>query len=400
MFSMNSKYEEVKVYAETIENEAISQITSIANSPLGEDAHIRIMPDAHAGKGCVIGTTMKFNGKVCPNIVGVDIGCGVVAYRLAKRASEIDVKQFDEVCRSIVVSGQSVRNEALYQTTQELILPELYCWEHLQNHERLYKSLGTLGGGNHYIELNKDSDDVLWLVVHSGSRNLGKQVAEYYQKLAENVIKERFEGEKLDLIEFLKMQGRRSEIANELAKLERPPATGLEYLQGDNVKDYLHDMEICQAWAADNRCIIAKELIKAMNWRYTFVVESVHNYIDIENKIIRKGAISAQKDEPCLIPLNMRDGTLLCVGKGNEDWNYSAPHGAGRLMSRSKAKQEVSLEAFQDSMKDVYSSTVCEATIDESPFAYKDMEEIMRAVEPTVEIYERLIPIYNYKATT
>lgn len=253
---------------------------------------------------------------------------------------------------------------------------------------------------NHYIELNKDSDDALWLVVHSGSRNLGKQVAEWYQNLAVSCHQDRYAAEKFDLIESLKSQGRYSEIETELSKLQRPPATGLEYLEGGNVKDYLHDMKICQEWASDNRRIIAQELIKAMNWGYTDDVESIHNYIDIENQIIRKGAISAQKGEVCLIPLNMRDGTLLCVGKGNEDWNYSAPHGAGRLMSRSKAKQEVSLEAFKDSMKDVYSSTICEATIDESPFAYKDMEEIIRAVEPTVEIYERLIPIYNYKATT
>ena len=253
---------------------------------------------------------------------------------------------------------------------------------------------------NHYIELNKDSDDALWLVVHSGSRNLGKQVAEWYQKRAEKVIVDEHLAVRADLIETLKMQGRHEEIEAELAKVPRRPVTGLEYLYGGNVKDYLHDMKICQEWASDNRRIVAQELIKAMNWGYTSDVESIHNYIDIENQIIRKGAISAQKGEVCLIPLNMRDGTLLCVGKGNEDWNYSAPHGAGRLMSRSKAKQEVSLEAFKDSMKDVYSSTVCEATIDESPFAYKDMEEIMRAVEPTVEIYERLIPIYNYKATT
>lgn len=253
---------------------------------------------------------------------------------------------------------------------------------------------------NHYIELNKDSNDTLWLVIHSGSRNLGKQVAEWYQNLAVCCHQDRYTAQKFDLIETLKMQGRYSEIETELSKLPRRPATGLEYLEGGNVKDYLHDMKICQEWASDNRRIIAEELIKAMNWDYTEVIESIHNYIDIENQIIRKGAISAQKGELCLIPLNMRDGTLICRGKGNEDWNYSAPHGAGRLMSRSKAKQEVSLEAFKDSMKDVYSSTVCEATIDESPFAYKDMEEIMRAVEPTVEIIERIIPIYNYKATT
>lgn len=253
---------------------------------------------------------------------------------------------------------------------------------------------------NHYIELNKDFDDVLWLVVHSGSRNLGKQVAEWYQNLAVCTLQDQYTAKKFDLIESLKVQGRYGEIQEALSKLEKLPVTGLEYLEGGNVKDYLHDMEICQYWAMDNRRVIAEQLIWAMNWDYTEVIESIHNYIDVENQIIRKGAISAQKGELCLIPLNMRDGTLICRGKGNEDWNYSAPHGAGRLMSRAKAKQSISLEEFQDSMKDVYSSTVCEATIDESPFAYKDMKEIMRAVESTVGIIERIIPIYNYKATT
>ena len=398
MFSIDSKTTDVNVYAETIEQEAISQITQIANSPIGEYANIRIMPDAHAGKGCVIGTTMKFNGKVCPNIVGVDIGCGVVAYHLAEK--NIDLEKLDKFCREKVVSGQNVRSKAVNQKAQEKILPTLFCWHYLKNQPRLYKSLGTLGGGNHFIELNKASDGTYWLLVHSGSRNLGKQVAEYYQNLAEVVLKDQKHAEKLDLIDMLKQQGRASEIQSELFKIKEYIPTGLEYLKGGNAKDYLHDMEICQAWAKANRQIIAEDIIKGLGLGYTDIIESIHNYIDIDNNIIRKGAISAQKDEYCLIPLNMRDGTLICVGKGNEDWNYSAPHGAGRLMSRGRAKKEIKLEDFQETMKDVYSSTVCQATIDESPFAYKDMEEIMKAVEPTVDIIDRIIPVYNYKATS
>ena len=398
MFELNSKYGEVKVYAETIEEEAIGQISQIANSPIGEDAHIRIMPDAHAGKGCVIGTTMKFTNKICPNIVGVDIGCGVVAYQLAQQ--NIDLEELDKFCRTKVVSGQNVRSKAVNLKMQEGWLPDLYCWDALKNHDRLYKSLGTLGGGNHFIELNRAENGSYWLLVHSGSRNLGKQVAEFYQELAEVTFKDRVNAEKLDLIESLKLQGRQSEIQTELAKIKEYVPNGLEYLRGGNAKDYLHDMAICQVWANENRRVIAEDIIKGMNWGYVDRIESIHNYINLEDGFIRKGAIAAHKGMPCLIPLNMRDGTLICVGKGNEDWNYSAPHGAGRLMSRGRAKKEIKLEDFQETMKDVYSSTVCQATIDESPFAYKDMEEIMKAVEPTVDIVERIIPVYNYKATS
>lgn len=398
MFTLNSKYDEVIIYAETIEQEAISQITQMANSPIGEDAHIRIMPDAHAGKGCVIGTTMKFNGKICPNIVGVDIGCGVVAYHLT--CTDIDLDRLDKVCREVIVSGQAARDKAVYLQMQADTLSELYCWKYLHKKDYLYKSLGTLGGGNHFIELNRAEDGSYWLLIHSGSRNLGKQVAEYYQKLAEQVIVNEHLAVRADLIESLKMQGRQSEIEVELAKVPRRPATGLEYLEGGNAKDYLHDMDICQVWAQSNREIIAKDIINAMDWEYNGVIESIHNYIDLSSETVRKGAISAQKNELCLIPLNMRDGTLICRGKGNPDWNYSAPHGAGRIMSRAKAKELISLEDFQDTMKDVYSSTVCRETIDESPFAYKDMEEIMTVIEPTVQIIERIISIYNFKATS
>lgn len=253
---------------------------------------------------------------------------------------------------------------------------------------------------NHFIELNRAENGSYWLLVHSGSRNLGKQVAELYQGLAVSILKDQKTAEKLDLIESLKLQGRQSEIELELSLLKEYVPNGLEYLYGGNARDYLHDMAICQVWANENRRIIAEDIIKGMNWGYVDRIESIHNYINLEDGFIRKGAIAAHKGVPCLIPLNMRDGTLICVGKGNEDWNYSAPHGAGRLMSRGRAKKEIKLEDFQEAMKDVYSSTVCQATIDESPFAYKDMEEIMKAVEPTVDIVERIIPVYNYKATS
>ena len=398
MQEFETKNGTVKVYAVTCEEECIKQILAIANSPLGENADIRLMPDAHAGKSSPIGCTMKFNGRICPNVVSVDIGCGVLAYHLT--CTEVDLEKLDKVCREVIVSGQAAREKAVSLQYQTDILSDLYCWEYLRNKEYLYQSLGTLGGGNHFIELNKDEEGNYWLLIHSGSRNLGKQVAEYYQKLAEHSLVDDHLALRAELIDTLKRQGRQDEIEVELAKVPRRPATGLEYLQGGNVKDYLHDMAICQAWASFNRALIAKDIIDAMQWEVVNRIESVHNYIDIENSIIRKGAISAQKDELCLIPLNMRDGTLICRGKSNPEWNYSAPHGAGRLMSRSKAKELISLEEFQDSMKDVYSSTVCKETIDESPFAYKDMEEIMNAIEPTVEIIERIIPVYNYKATS
>ena len=393
-----SKYGDFKVFAKSVEQAAISQVFDIANSPLGEDAHIRIMPDAHAGKGCVIGTTMRYNGKICPNVVGVDIGCGVLAYKLD--CSSIDFEKLDEACRYVIVSGRNARDRAIRIDYQKELLSDLRCWDNVSNKEYIFKSLGTLGGGNHFIEIDIAEDGSYWLMIHSGSRNLGKQVAEYYQKLAEHILVDEHLALRAELIDTLKRQGRQEEIQTELAKVPRRPATGLEYLEGGNVKDYLHDMKICQEWASNNRRFIAEELINAMNWNYTEVIESIHNYIDIENQIIRKGAISAQKGELCLVPLNMRDGTFICQGKGNEDWNYSAPHGAGRLMSRSKAKQEVSLEDFKDSMKDVYSSTICEATIDESPFAYKDYREIMDCIEPAVDIIERIIPAYNFKASS
>jgi RNA-splicing ligase RtcB len=349
----------------------------------------------HAAEGCTVGTSMTIGERINPAFVGSDIGCGMQIFKLAD--TSVDFWKLDECIREKIPSGAKIYDRSV-PGVKSVPLDDLHCCDFLR-HEIVLKSFGTLGGGNHFIELNRAENGSYWLLVHSGSRNIGKQVAEYYQNLAETSLKDRIEAEKLDLIESLKLQGRQSEIQTELAKIKEYVPNGLEYLYGGNARDYLHDMAICQLWANENRRVIAEDIIKGMNWGYVDRIESIHNYIDIENGIVRKGAISAQKDETCLIPLNMRDGTLICVGKGNEDWNYSAPHGAGRLMSRGRAKKEIKLRDFEETMKDVYSSTVCQATIDESPFAYKDMEEIMKAVEPTVDIVERIIPVYNYKAT-
>jgi len=395
MFELNSKYGEVKIFAETIEQEAISQIISIANSPLGEDAHVRIMPDAHAGKGCVIGTTMKYEGKICPNIVGVDIGCGVLAIPFKE---EIDLEKFDEVCHKVLVSGRAAREEAIIPEYQEDLYSRLLCWDNLKNHDWIYKSLGTLGGGNHFVELNK-GDNYNWLVVHTGSRNLGKQVADFYQLRTQEHWAEVDNEDRFELINHLKSIGEEYRIQEELKKIARHNPSELDYLEGAAAQDYLHDMKICQEWARKNRQVLSFELMKLMGWSAAdTVIHSIHNYIDLTNNIIRKGAISAQRGETCIIPLNMRDGSLICVGKGNEDWNCSAPHGAGRIMSRAKAKKEITLADFQHSMEGIYSSTICVGTIDEAPFAYKDMEEIMIVIEPTVDIIERIVPIYNFKA--
>ncbi|MBQ0014674.1 MAG: RtcB family protein [Oscillospiraceae bacterium] len=358
MHTIDSDYGVVKIFAKTIENEAIEQIKTIANSPIGENAHIRIMPDAHAGAGCVIGTTMKFNGRVIPNVVGVDIGCGVDAYYIGE--CKPNLEKLDNVCRNVLVSGMNARSKAIEPRWQEdFILSNLWCKEGLQKIEWIKNSLGTLGGGNHYVELN-ESKNGYWLVVHSGSRNLGKQVAEYWQKIAKE---------------------------------------NNGYLEGELASHYLDDMGLVQLWARANREYISNTICEEMEWDITYSISSIHNYIDFKDNYVRKGAISAHEGQLCIIPLNMRDGSLICIGKGNSDWNYSAPHGAGRLMSRSQARKTLKLEDFKESMEGIYSSTVCQETIDEAPFVYKDMGEIMEAIKPTVEIVERIIPIYNFKAT-
>ena len=387
MMILNSKNGDIVVYAQTIEQEAISQILAMSNSPLGENAKIRIMPDAHAGAGCVIGTTMKITDKVCPNLVGVDIGCGVDLVK-----TDIDfasrLEELDAVIRKHIPYGMAVHSK-------EIAFPkfsELRCWDELDKEvqERAKKAMGTLGGGNHFIEAYENG----CLAVHSGSRNIGLAVAKYYQKLAEKRISE--QNYRLLHEEMLKVEPSKREAWLKEHKIS--VATDLSYLTGQDMEDYLHDVGIMQEFANQNRFTMLNTIITNMGGKILEHIESVHNYIDIDSMILRKGAISAKNGEILVIPLNMRDGILLCEGKGNEEWNCSAPHGAGRLYSRSKSKELFSVEDFKETMEGIFSTCIGESTIDESPFAYKDYKEIMECIEPTVTIKERLIPIFNFKA--
>ena len=401
MFTLDTKYNNtVKIYAETIENDAISQIIQMANSPVGINAHIRIMPDVHAGKGCVIGTTMHIEDKICPNLVGVDIGCGVAAAHISQKLTEDNYVGLNTVCNFYVVSGRNVhefQTKERYETS-EGIINMMRCKPFLKELDYLHRSLGTLGGGNHFIELNKAEDGTHWLMVHSGSRNLGVQVAKHYQKIAEKVLKQDYMEMRANIINECHKNGTPEKISKRLEMVQKPPVTGLEYLEGNDMSDYLWDMHLCQTWAQKNREAIIDDILRECNWKTDECIETIHNYIDVDNKILRKGAIAAYEGQKCVIPLNMRDGSLICVGKGNEDWNFSAPHGAGRLMSRSLAKAVLDMEDFYTAMEGIVSSTVCAGTIDESPMAYKDYDEIMYAITPTVDIVERVIPVFNYKA--
>lgn len=401
MFTLDNKYNNtIKVYAETIEDEAIGQIIQMANSPVGMDANIRIMPDAHAGKGCVIGTTMKIYDKVCPNLVGVDIGCGIAAAHITTPLSQEEYEALNIYCNTNIVSGRNVytlQSKENYTQSEQLI-NQLRCQPYLNRLDYLHCSLGTLGGGNHFIELNKAVDGTHWLMVHSGSRNLGVQVAKHYQSRAESVLKTEYAEMRAAVINECHKNGTPEKISARLAMIQKVPATGLEYIEGDNLSNYLWDMHICQMWAQKNREAIINNILHGLNWASDEYIETIHNYIEVDKGILRKGAIAAYEGQKCIIPLNMRDGSLICVGKGNEDWNYSAPHGAGRLMSRAVAKSLLDMEEFYSSMEGIVSSSVCQSTIDESPMAYKDYEEIMLAIEPTVDIIERVLPVFNYKA--
>ena len=383
----NSKYGDVEIYAKTIEQDAISRIIQMANSPLGENAHIRIMPDCHAGAGCVIGTTMKITDKVCPNLVGVDIGCGVDLVNtdidFSSRLSELD-----DVIRKYIPFGSETHNDVKFWDFEEL-----YCWEYLKKDVRMraMQSLGTLGGGNHFIEAYKNG----WLAVHSGSRNIGHKVADYYQRLSEKQIKETISSHRKEMLENIEPSMREQWLKEHKVYINKD----LCYLTGEAMNDYLHDVKVLQRFANDNRLAMLSAITNAMGGDIFACVKSVHNYIDVDHMILRKGAISAQKGQELVIPLNMRDGMLICVGKGNPEWNYSAPHGAGRLYSRSKAKELFTVEAYAKQMDGIFSTCINEGTIDEAPFVYKDYQEIMECIEPTVDIVDRIIPIFNFKAS-
>ena len=396
MFDLNGKYATARIFTDNIENEAISQIYELCNHEFVKDCKVRIMPDVHAGKGCTIGTTMEIKDKIVPNLVGVDISCGVLCIKLKEK--EIDFKKLDEVIRKYVPSGMNVREKAIDSSEiRKIGLQKLKCINNISM-DRAEKSLGTLGNGNHYAEIDIDEEQNLYLVIHSGSRYLGKQVAEYYQKIAINDLTNNTK-EKIALIAKLKNEGREKEIEYALKIFDKPKIPShLAYLEGIHLKNYLHDVGIIQKYADKNRKTMANEIITRMGLTVEEEFTTCHNYIDLDHMILRKGAISAQKGEKLIIPINMKDGAIIGIGKGNPDWNYSAPHGAGRIMSRSKAKELVSLEEFKKSMSGIWTTSVCQSTIDESPMVYKPIEEIIKNIKDTVTVERIIKPVYNFKA--
>ena len=395
MIELKGKYNTAKVFTEVIEETAIGQIIELCNQKFIAGETIRIMPDVHAGAGCTIGTTMTITDKIVPNLVGVDIGCGVYVVKLKEK--HIELQKLDKVIREFIPSGFSVRS-GVHEYEKYVNLANLRCIKGVNNLDRIYQSLGTLGGGNHFIEVNKDSEGNLYLVIHSGSRNLGKQVAEYYQNLAIEKLSSNLDEQKA-LIAKLKAEGRQSEIEAELKKLKRPVINkALAYVDGKDFEDYIHDMEITQNFAYWNRKAMAQVILKEMKLKAEDEFTTIHNYIDTDNMILRKGAVSAQAGEILLIPINMRDGSLLCKGKGNADWNFSAPHGAGRLMSRSVAKESFTVNEFKKQMAGIYTTSVGQSTLDECPMAYKGIDDIVNNIGDTVDILDILKPIYNYKA--
>ena len=396
---------DLKIFTENIEEEAKEQINLLLNQEPFKDCKVRIMPDVHAGKGCVIGFTANLGDKVIPNIVGVDIGCGMLCVELGN--IDLDLEKIDKVINENIPAGRNIREQKLINFDK---INDLYCLRELKETKKFNRSIGTLGGGNHFIEIDIDEDNNKYLVIHTGSRNLGKQVADYYQDLPIQLCsgKEEMFKRKEEIITTYKEQGRKSEIQKALKELEKEYKQNkpnlpneLCYLEGKYREMYLHDMKICQEYASENRTNIANQIIeKYFDIKfYEFDgFETIHNYISFEDNIVRKGAIRARKGERVIIPINMRDGSIIAIGKGNEDWNNSAPHGAGRLMSRKKAKEMFKLEEFKESMKDIYSTSVVEETIDEAPFVYKPMQEIIENIKDTVEIEKIIKPIYNFKA--
>lgn len=396
---------DLKIFTENIEPEAINQIYTLIKQPAFSDCKVRIMPDVHAGAGCVIGFTADLGDKVIPNIVGVDIGCGMLTTKINE--TNIDFDKLDKVIRKNVPSGRNVRDEIINFTQ----IDDLYCKEQLRNVDWIMHSLGSLGGGNHFIEVDTGENEEKYLVIHTGSRNLGKQVAEIYQQIAIDDMqgKDKLAEESEKLIAEYKKSGKSKDIQKGLEELKKkwqPDKLNIPkdlcYLTGENRMKYLHDMKICQEFARINRRCIQEVIFYNMSWELSSRTEwfdTIHNYIDHDTNIVRKGAISARKGEKLLIPINMRDGCIIGVGKGNDDWNQSAPHGAGRIMSRSKAKETVSLEEFEKSMQGIYTTSVNQSTIDESPMAYKPIDEIVENIKDTVDILKIIKPIYNFKAS-
>ena len=392
------KYNTAKVFTDVVEQSAIDQIQLLCDQPFTQGASIRIMPDVHAGAGCTIGTTMTVSDTVVPNLVGVDIGCGMEVVRLKNRF--IEVQKLDKAVNALIPAGFSVRGKE-HSFAEEIDLSELYCADKVDI-GKAYRSLGTLGGGNHFIEADKGEDGGVYLVIHSGSRHLGLEVAFYYQEQAWKALNSVPQDEVRSLIERYRAEGREQEIQSALKALNGSISCAvprqLAYVSGNLFECYIHDMKIVQRFAMLNRKAIAHELVKEMKLKVDGKFTTIHNYIDTDSMILRKGAVSAQQGEKLIIPVNMRDGCLLCTGKGNADWNYSAPHGAGRLMSRKEARESFTVSSFRKEMQGIYSTSVNSETLDECPMAYKRMEDIVNNISPTVDIDEIIKPFYSFKA--
>lgn len=398
MIELRGKYNEAKIFTDVVDETSISQVLLLLNQEFAAGSKIRLMPDVHAGAGCTIGTTMTITDKIVPNLVGVDIGCGMETVKI--RESHIELQKLDKLIYERIPSGFHVR-EKTHRYFEEINLEDLFCVKYIDL-KRAEKSLGTLGGGNHFVEANKDDEGNIYIVVHSGSRHLGLEVANYYQEEGYKALNGCTKRDIDNLIAELKAQGREREIQKSVAALKNTKRTNipkqLAYVSGDLFDQYIHDMKIVQRYAELNRQAMMDEIVKGMKLHVTEQFTTIHNYMDTENMILRKGAVSAAKGEKLLIPINMRDGSLICVGKGNDDWNQSAPHGAGRLMSRSAAKESFTVSDFKKQMDGIYTTSVNKDTLDECPMAYKGMSDIVNNIGDTAEIMQVIQPIYNFKA--
>ena len=398
MLEVKGKYNSAKIFTDVVDKASVAQVIELCNQPFTAKSRIRMMPDIHAGAGCTVGKTMTITDKVVPNLVGVYIGCGMETVHL--REQHLELQKLDKLIRAKIPSGFSIREKA-HRYFDEIDLTELYCYRQI-NPLRAEKSLGTLGGGNHFIEVDRDDEGGLYLVIHSGSRHLGLEVAAWYQNEAYQRLNKSSKSDEAALIAKLKSEGRDKEIQKAIRKLKNTKQTSipkpLAYAEGELFEQYIHDMRIIQRFAVLNRRAIADDILKGMGLHAQDSFTTIHNYIDTDAMVLRKGAVSAKAGERLLIPINMRDGSLICIGRGNEDWNCSAPHGAGRLMSRSQAKQSFTVSEFKHQMDGIYTTSVGKATLDECPMAYKRMEDIVSNIGETVRIERIIRPVYNFKA--
>ena len=398
MIEIQGKYNSAKIFTKVVDDASLAQVRLLCDQSFTAGSRIRLMPDIHAGAGCTIGTTMTITDRVVPNLVGVDIGCGMETVRL--RETRLELQKLDKLIQAQIPSGFDIRATP-HPYLEQIDLSSLCCARHVDL-RRAERSIGTLGGGNHFIEVDRDEEGALYLVVHSGSRHLGVEVAKYYQEAGYKALSSPDKADVDALIARLKAEGREQDIQQELSRLKASASTdiprALAYVSGELFTQYIHDMKLVQQFAALNRQAMVREIVRGMKLHIEEQFTTIHNYIDTDQMILRKGAVSAAAGEQLLIPINMRDGSLLCRGKGNPDWNFSAPHGAGRLMSRAQARQSFTVSAFKKEMADVYTTTVGKATLDECPMAYKDMKDILDNIGPTAEVEKIIRPIYNFKA--